>query len=241
MNRCQIVPVPFDPDIKVTLLGTESYWETVSPLWDESIEGSTELISKAMEAAERQAQVIALTLIKGIFSSWRGTRTQVLEHPWSDARYPSIVKIWGIDSLEEDSALFLDQVWLERYHPDRPQRWVIIATTTPDAPLSKELLYEDGVQRTEGTREYLEYILQEMQECTFSRSTRQLGKVLTQALAEGQLLYMHLDCVLDKEKQEWAINQFYEFPIYPALYTERPEAEALSEGEDDIEGNHSVR
>jgi hypothetical protein len=59
------------------------------------------------------------------------------------------VKIWGIDSLDEESEPYLDQVWLQRIHPDLPQQWDVIAATTDDCLLT-EIMLPDGTWVKEG-------------------------------------------------------------------------------------------
>jgi hypothetical protein len=228
---------PLDPNIKGTPLETEFDSETALPLWEEPLEPLFKTASDTYEFAKREAQVAALLCMNHNLADWMEKQIQVLDYPWSDARYPSIVKIWGIDSLEEEAAPYLDHVWLDRYHPDRPQRWIVAATTTSKAPLAGRY-GENGERLAEGTRDYLERTLQDMCDCSFDRSARQLGKVLTQALAEGQLIYKHVDCAFDEETQAWFVNDVYDFPIYPALYTEPPEDEVLLDEGEDVEGDH---
>jgi hypothetical protein len=166
--------------------------------------------SLCWEQTKRVAQIQALELLQGLFIDEH--HIPVLEHPWSDALYPSLVKIWGIDSRNEEAALYFDQVWLHRLHPDRPQQWNIIATTTDDCPLT-ETLCSDGTWAREGTRAYVDDMLSHMLSSS-EKSVRDLGSVLSTALANGQLRYRHLHISQDPDTQILQIDDLYEFPIY---------------------------
>ena len=191
-------PVPYRPSSFE--LSPQSIWIDSTP---ESIH---------WESKERAAQLQALFLMQDLYAN--AYEIPVLEHPWSDAQYPSLVKIWGIDSFDEDSAFYLDQVWLERWHPDRPQEWIVLATTTDEKPLS-EMLLKDGTWLEEGTRAYLDEVLAQML-TSCDKATRQLGAILMNAIGTHVLRYRHLHSVYDCETGELEIEEFYEFPIYAA-------------------------
>lgn len=162
------------------------------------------------ECKERAAQIQALKLIHAHFNY---CDIPILEYPWSDTLYPSLVKIWGIDRFDENSTLYLDQVWLERRHSDRPQEWVVIAATTDEKPLSSTQL-DDGTWIEEGTRAYLDAMLARMRDSS-DQSARQLATILTSALTTYQLRYRNLHSIYDPETGELWVKWLYEFPIYP--------------------------
>jgi hypothetical protein len=197
-SRAPFSPVPYFP--RPFELSPQSIWIDSTP---ESIH---------WESRERAAQYQALILIKDLFSNIYNI--PFLEYPWSDTRYPSMVKIWGIDSLDEDSAFYLDQVWLHRWHPDRPQEWAVFATTTEEKPLS-QIMSNDGVWLEEGTRAYLDEMLAQML-LSSDKGTRQLSMILSDALQTHQLRYRHLHSVYHHWTGELQIEALYEFPIYPA-------------------------
>jgi hypothetical protein len=185
------IPQPFE-------FAAHSLWLNSSP---EKIEH---------ECKVRAAQLQALTLIRDRLGC---CNIPISEFPWSDALYPSLVKVWGIDRFDEDAALYLDQVWLERFHPDRPQEWVVIAATT-DEKLLMQLRLDDGSWIEEGTRPYLDMMLSRMGE-GMDRDARRLARVLSNALKSHQLRYRHLHSVYDPQTMELSIEALYEFPIYP--------------------------
>jgi hypothetical protein len=163
------------------------------------------------ESKERTAQMQALILMH---DHWvNGIGIPMLECPWSDAQYPSAVKVWGIDRFDEDAAFYFDQVWLVRWHPDTPQQWLVIATTTDEKPLSATEL-DDGTWVEEGTRAYLDARLSQMLTSS-DKNTRQLSATLTRALATYQLRYRHLHSIYFPQTGELQIDAYYDFPIYP--------------------------
>jgi hypothetical protein len=166
--------------------------------------------SLCWEQTKRVAQIQALELLQELFTDEH--HIPVLEHPWSDALYPSLVKIWGIDSRNEEAALYFDQVWLHRIHPDRPQQWNVIATTTDDCPLAETLL-PDGTWAEEGTRAYVDRVLSHMLS-SLEKGVRDLSGVLSTALVNGQLRYRHIHSSYDPDTQILQIDELYEFPIY---------------------------
>ncbi len=190
---------------------SQPFWLNPKPIWKAPPRKIND-----WEQIARIAQTQALALIQKLFET--DYNIPVLEYPWSDAHYPSIVKIWGIDSLDEDPAFPLDQVWLQRSHPDKPQEWVVLATTTDDSPLTYRDL-PDGTRLEEGTRAYLDDVLLEMMS-SHEKAERDLGKTLKNALSTGQLRYRHLHSAYDRNTLTWEIEALYEFPIYPAIYSE---------------------
>jgi hypothetical protein len=166
--------------------------------------------SLCWEQAKRIAQIQALELLQGLFTDKH--HIPVLEHPWSDAHYPSLVKIWGIDSLDEEAALYFDQVWLHRLHPDLPQQWDVIVATTDDCPLTETLL-PDGTWAREGSRAYVDDMLSHMLSSS-DKSVRDLSGILSSALANGQLRYRRLHSFYNPDTQMLQIDALYEFPIY---------------------------
>jgi hypothetical protein len=190
-------PIPFVP--KGFELNSHSMW----------LDGTSE--SLCWEAQERTAQIQALFLMHDHWGN--GICIPILEHPWSDAEYPSLVKLWGIDRFDEDAAFYLDQVWLKRWDPDMPHQWIVVATTTEEMPLS-EIKRADGVWLEEGTRPYLDEALAQMLDSS-DKNTRLLSATLTQALATYQLRYIHLHSVYDPQSRELQIEEYYDFPIYP--------------------------
>jgi hypothetical protein len=166
------------------------------------------------ECQQRTAQIQALLLM---LDHWgNGIGVPILESPWSDAQYFSLVKIWGIDHFDEDSAFYLDQVWLVRWDPDTPQEWLVIAATTDERLLSG-VRRDDGVWLEEGTRDYLDEILAQMLTSS-DQYARRLSATLTRALATYQLRYKNLHSVYDPHTQELQIDEYYNFPIYPTTH-----------------------
>jgi hypothetical protein len=172
------------------------------------LDSSPEVID--WDRKKRVAQIRALALLRNLFTNDHDI--PILDYPWSDARYPSFVKVLGIDRLDEPCEILLDQVWLQRVHRDRPHWWDVIATTTDDSPLTATEL-PDGTWVEEGTRAYLEAMLAQMLTRS-TKSDRDLSLVLSGALATGQLRYRHLHSVYDPDNKLLRIDELYEFPIY---------------------------
>lgn len=164
------------------------------------------------ECHKRTAQFQALFLMNDHWGN--GISIPILESPWSDADYPSLVKVWGIDRFNEDAAFYLDQVWMLRWYPDIPQEWIVVAATTDERPLA-EIKRADGVWLEEGTRPYLDEALAQMLDCS-GQYTRLLSATLTQAIKTYQLRYMNLHSVYDAHTRALQIEAYYDFPIYPA-------------------------
>jgi hypothetical protein len=164
------------------------------------------------EYLQRTAQIQALVLMHDHWGN--GIGVPILEYPWSDAKYFSLVKIWGIDHFDEDSAFYLDQVWLLRWDPDTPHQWLVIAATTDEKPLSG-IRRDDGVWVEEGTRDYLDEILAQMLTSS-DQYVRLLSATLTRALKSYQLRYRHLHSVHNPQTGELHIDEYDDFPIYPS-------------------------
>jgi hypothetical protein len=190
-------PILYSP--KSFEFSPKSFWVDSTP---ESID---------WECKERAAQLQALTIIHHRHINC--CQIPILEYPWSDALYPSLVKIWGIDRFDENATLYLDQVWLERWHPDRPQEWVVIAATTDEKPLTVTQR-DDGTWVQEGTRAYLDEMLARIRDCS-DQGARHLAEILTSALNTYQLRYRNLHSVYDPQTGELWVKWLYEFPIYP--------------------------
>jgi hypothetical protein len=180
-------------------------WVTSKSSWLESSLDVTDWDRK-----KRVAQVRALALLRHQFTTEYDI--PVLYYLWSDVWHPSFVKVLGIESLDEPCEIWLDQVWLQRVHPDRPHWWDVIATTTYDCPLIMREL-PDGTLVEEGTRAYLEGMLAQMLTSP-TKSDRDLSLVLSGALATGQLRYHHLHSAYDPDNDLLRIEEMYEFPIY---------------------------
>lgn len=219
-SRRTIMPANSDPDFSLcppdpqedpsSLYPAIPYTESIA--WDASnsfgLESPPEVAD--WDRRKRVAQIRALALLRNQFTNEHDI--PILEYPWSDARYPSFAKILGIDSLDENCEMLLDQVWLQRVHPDRPHWWDVIATTTDDCPLTATEL-PDGTWVEEGTRAYLEDMLARML-TSLTKSDRDLSLVLSSALATGQLRYRHLHSAYDPDHELLRIEELYEFPIY---------------------------
>jgi hypothetical protein len=193
-------PIPYIP--QDFALSPHSIWLDSDP---ESID---------WEYQRRTAQIRSLILMQDHWGN--GIGIPILEFPWSDAEYPSIVKVWGIDSFDEDSAFYLDQVWLVRWDPDTTYQWLVIAATTDENELSG-IRRDDGVWVDEGTRDYLDEMLAQMM-ASSDKNTRLLSATLTKALATYQLRYRHLHSIYDPQTQELQIESYYDFPIYPTTH-----------------------
>jgi hypothetical protein len=196
-NDTLFQPIPYIP--KDFELSSNSIWLDSDP---ESLR---------WEYQRRTAQIQALFLMHDYWVN--GIGVPILKFPWSDAEYPSLVKVWGIDHFDEDSAFYLDQVWLARWDPDKPQQWFVIAATTDDSPFSTTQR-DDGVWVEEGTRDYLNEMLSQML-ASSDRYTQQLSTTLTQALTTYQLRYRHLHSAYAPHTRELRIEAYYDFPIYP--------------------------
>jgi hypothetical protein len=219
-SRRTIMPANSDPDFsqcppdlqedETDLHPGISYTESTAwiALHASELDSSPEVID--WDRQERVAQVRALALLRNQFTNDHDI--PILDDPWSDARYPSFVKVLGIDRLDEPCEIWLDQVWFQRVHPDRPHWWDVIATTTDDSPLTATEL-PDGTWADEGTRAYLEEMLARMLTSSTKRD-RDLSLALSGALATGQLRYRHLHSVYNPDKALLRIEELYEFPIY---------------------------
>jgi hypothetical protein len=193
-------PIPYIP--KDFALSPHSLWLDSSP---ESLD---------WEYKRRTAQIQALVLMQDHWGN--GISVPILEFPWSDAKYFSIVKVWGIDRFDEDAAFYLDQVWLVRWDPDTPHQWLVIAATTDEKPLSG-FTNDDGTWLEEGTRRYLDDVLAQMLQSD-DKNTRLLSTALSQALKTYQLQYKNLHSVHNLQTQELKIESYYDFPIYPTTH-----------------------
>jgi hypothetical protein len=126
---------------------------------------------------------------------------QVSIGPATRDAYPRLELLWsGMEKTTPSDSPFT-QIWrsfpLLRLHP--PQ-WLVITATSETQKL-KMLTLEDGQIAQEGTKEYLMRSLQMMIDSS-DEYTRDLGTLVSEALEQGCMKWMHLHQTKDLETGE---------------------------------------
>ncbi len=121
--------------------------------------------------------------------------------PAAKDSYPRLEPMWGSTDETPSSDHFFTQIWrsfpLLRSHP--PQ-WLVVTATSETQKL-KTIALADGQLAEEGTKEYLLRALQLMTHSP-NPDTRELGTLVSEALEQGRLKWIHLHQTTDLETGE---------------------------------------